>query len=165
MKHYNFIYKTSFNDGRYYIGQHKTDKLDDHYFGSSEIVKDLVKNHPELEPKREILRYCDTQDDLNYWEKYFIGDNWKDDPLCLNANNTCTVVEMTEEKRKKHSISNKGKQRDRITSKTLKLISLAHIGNTNTKEHIWLSNGIDTVYPHKDNANYYLELGYHFGRK
>jgi hypothetical protein len=93
MKTYNFVYKTSFNDGRYYIGQHKTDKLDDHYFGSSEIVRDLIKNHPELEPKREILRYCDTQDELNYWEKYFIGDNWKNDSLCLNNSSSCNISE------------------------------------------------------------------------
>lgn len=95
MKKYNFVYKTTFNDGSYYIGQHKTDKLEDDYFGSSKIVRDLVKNHPELEPKREILRYCDTQDELNYWEKYFIGDLYKTDPNCLNQNNVCTVPEIS----------------------------------------------------------------------
>ena len=32
-------------------------------------------------------------------------------------------------------------------------------------DHVWMCNGIDTVFPHKDNADYYLSLGYHFGRK
>ena len=105
MKTYNFVYKTLFNDGHYYIGQHKTDNLDDNYFGSSKIVKNMIKNHPELEPKREILRFCDTQDELNYWEKYYIADNWKEDELCLNDNCTCAVTEMTEAR--KLQISNK----------------------------------------------------------
>lgn len=48
MKKYNFVYETTFNNGLYYRGQHKTDDLNDNYFGSSKIVKDLVRNHPEL---------------------------------------------------------------------------------------------------------------------
>ena len=40
MKKYNFVYETTFNNGLYYRGQHKTDDLNDNYFGSSKIVKD-----------------------------------------------------------------------------------------------------------------------------
>ena len=110
MKNYNFVYKTVFDDGRYYIGQHKTNNLNDGYFGSSIIVKELVKQGQK--PNREILRYCDTQQELNYWEKYYIGDNWKNDDLCLNESNVCGIrdnIQLSEEHRRKLSEANKGK--------------------------------------------------------
>jgi len=108
MKNYNFVYKTVFDDGRYYIGQHKTDILNDGYFGSSRVVKDLVKQGQK--PNREILRYCDTQQELNYWEKYYIGDNYKNDELCLNDSNICGIIEWTDTMRKKQSESHKGEK-------------------------------------------------------
>lgn len=95
MKKYNFVYETTFNNGLYYRGQHKTDDLNDNYFGSSKIVKDLVRNHPELNPQRKILKLCNTQEELNYWEKYYIGDLYKTDPNCLNENNVCTIPEFS----------------------------------------------------------------------
>lgn len=115
MKTYNFVYKTTFSDGRYYIGQHKTDNLNDNYFGSSRVVKDLVKQGNK--PNREILRYCDTQKELNYWEKYYIDDNWKNDSLCLNDSNVCSIREknvrygkhLSEETKRKLSEAKKGK--------------------------------------------------------
>ena len=116
MKTYNFVYKTIFCDGRYYIGQHKTDNLNDNYFGSSRVVKDLVKQG--INCNREILRYCDTQKELNYWEKYYIGDNYKNDDLCLNNSNICTIREinpmhgktLSEETKKKMSEAQKGEK-------------------------------------------------------
>ena len=110
MKTYNFVYKTTFSDGRYYIGQHKTNNLDDNYYGSSRIVIDLVKQGQK--PKREILRYCDTQEELNHWEKYYIGDNWKNDKLCLNESNWCSIRDIThlsEKTKQKMSKARKGK--------------------------------------------------------
>ena len=111
MKKYNFVYKTIFNNGCYYIGQHKTNDIEDEYFGSSPIVKDLIKNHAELEPKREILCFCNTQQELNYWEKYYIGNNWKNDPLCLNRSNMCIISDspVSEETKRKMSESHRGK--------------------------------------------------------
>lgn len=110
MKNYNFVYKTVFDDGRYYIGQHKTDNLNDGYFGSSRVVKDLVKQGNNC--NREILRYCDTQKELNYWEKYYIGDNYKNDKLCLNESNSCGIrdnIQLSEEHKRKLSEARKGK--------------------------------------------------------
>lgn len=95
MKKYNFVYETTFNNGLYYRGQHKTDDLNDNYFGSSKIVKDLVRNHPELNPQRKILKLCNTQEELNYLEKYYIGDLYKTDTNCLNKNNVCTIQEFS----------------------------------------------------------------------
>lgn len=31
--------------------------------------------------------------------------------------------------------------------------------------HKWMTNGIDIIYPHISECDYYLKLGYHFGRK
>lgn len=120
MKKYNFVYKTVFDDGCYYIGQHKTDILNDNYFGSSRVVKDLVKQGQK--PKREILKYCTTQKELNYWEKYYIGDNYKNDDLCLNESNVCGIKEIyiiSDEHKRKMSESLKGKHRSEETKRKM----------------------------------------------
>lgn len=47
------------------------------------------------------------------------------------------------------------KQRSSETSK----------GNKNTYDHTWMNNNIDRVLCDKSKINYYLSLGYHFGKK
>lgn len=39
------------------------------------------------------------------------------------------------------------------------------LGKKQTKDHKWMSNGIDHIFPHISECEKYLELGYHFGRK
>ena len=38
-------------------------------------------------------------------------------------------------------------------------------GNKNTYDHTWMNNNIDRVLCDKSKINYYLSLGYHFGKK
>jgi hypothetical protein len=139
MKTYNFVYKTVFDDGRYYIGQHKTDNLNDGYFGSNRVVKDLIKQGHNC--NREILKYCTTQKELNYWEKYYIGDNWKNDKLCLNESNVCGIREegnpwhkgkkLSDEHKRKISESCKGKNKGKkLSEETKKKLSESHKGKT-----------------------------------
>lgn len=71
---YGYIYRImDLTNGKCYIGQHKYDKpiLDPKYHGSSVILKNQIKKHPEnfLE---EIIFIAATLDELNYFETYFI---------------------------------------------------------------------------------------------
>ena len=168
MKSYNFVYKTTFSDGKYYIGQHKTNNLNDGYFGSSRVVKDLVKQG--INCNREILRYCDTQKELNYWEKYYIGDNYKNDDLCLNVNNSCGIIEegvmfgkkLSEEHKRKISYSNKIRYKDGCPDSTRKKMSDSLKGKAVGK--IWMRNGEKTIMINPEKIEDYINKGYVRGR-
>lgn len=85
MKKYNFIYKvTNIINGKFYIGKHSTNNLDDGYMGSGLYISRAKKKYgSEFNKifKREILEDCDSLDILNEQEKYYIDI---DDILCMN---------------------------------------------------------------------------------
>jgi uncharacterized protein YidB (DUF937 family) len=83
-KKYYFVYKTIFEDGHYYIGQHKTDDLEDGYIGSGTGITDFLRKNPNLKYKREILCFCYSIGELNVKEIEYLGDLFNSDPLCLN---------------------------------------------------------------------------------
>lgn len=135
---YGYIYiiifpKNSFGiDGEpFYIGQ-KKGEFDDHYWGSGTKVKDWYKkrglNSRNCNPKlvenlniqRKVLKYCDSQDELNEAEKEeinkFLGSS-----LCLNLCEGGNQPFASEELKKK--ISEKTKEamwRDDVREKYLK---------------------------------------------
>jgi hypothetical protein len=83
MQHeYYIIYKTTNpRTGEYYIGQHRTNNLQDGYKGSGNWVKAHSRKLGQL--ITEILKFS-TQDQLKDHERSFIGDLWSTDPLCMN---------------------------------------------------------------------------------
>ena len=99
-KKYYFIYKTQFEDGHYYIGQHKTNKLDDGYIGSGKGLFDFINDNPNLKYERQILCYCSTIGELNTKEQEYIGDSYKNDMLCLNMKEGGWGHEMNKKARK-----------------------------------------------------------------
>lgn len=73
MKQYNYIYliKNQLNN-KIYIGKHHTDNLDDGYMGSGKLIK-LAKNKYGVKNfTKEYLAFCDTEDKLNWFEKFYI---------------------------------------------------------------------------------------------
>lgn len=78
----HFIYKTTHISGKYYIGRHSTENINDGYLGSGKWVKS-IKDKSKL--SREILEYCDDIDDLIIKETSLIGKNISN-PLCMNWN-------------------------------------------------------------------------------
>ncbi len=81
---YYFIYKTTNKiNGKYYIGRHSTNKLDDGYFGSGLWVSRSNKKNLE----REILLFCDSFEELLEKEKEYIKQNI-DNAQCMNFNNS-----------------------------------------------------------------------------
>lgn len=92
-KTYYYIYKITILTGKlkghYYIGQHETNNLDDGYRGSGKKICDWFSSKKRIEGVdyiKEILCYCDTWEEMQEMETFYIGDKWKDEYLeCLNC--------------------------------------------------------------------------------
>jgi len=71
---YYLVYKiTNLINGKYYIGKHCTDKLDDSYMGSGKLIKDAIKKYGKINFKKEILVSCDNEFDMNVIESCLIN--------------------------------------------------------------------------------------------
>jgi len=84
MKH--FIYKTTHTSGKYYIGRHSTENIDDGYLGSGKWISQ-VKNKETL--TREILEFVNTFDELVYAETKYLTEHFGK-PKCMNMSNVST---------------------------------------------------------------------------
>lgn len=80
MKH--FIYKTTHKNGKYYIGRHSTDNLNDGYVGSGKWPRS-IKDKTSL--TREILEYADDIDSLIILEGEYLT-RYYGKPGCMNGN-------------------------------------------------------------------------------
>ena len=93
VKKYHYIYKTTnMLDGRYYIGAHSTNVINDSYFGSSKELLNDIKKHGKENFKKEILQFVDSEHekwiaesahvtlavahDINSYNKAPGGRNW-----------------------------------------------------------------------------------------
>ena len=57
-KKYHFIYKTTnLLSGKYYIGMHSTDNLDDGYLGSGRRLRYSINKYGKESHKREIIEF------------------------------------------------------------------------------------------------------------
>jgi hypothetical protein len=78
MKH--FIYKTVHKNGKYYIGRHSTDNIDDGYMGSGKWPLS-IKDKSTL--TREILEYANSFDEVKELERKYLAENFGK-PNCMN---------------------------------------------------------------------------------
>jgi len=78
MKH--FVYKTTHKNGKYYIGRHSTDNMDDGYVGSGKWPRS-IKDKSAL--SREILEYADDADSLKTLERQYLIEHYGK-PGCMN---------------------------------------------------------------------------------
>ena len=78
---YHFIYKTTHQNGKYYIGRHSTENLDDGYIGSG-IWPSSIKDRSTL--TREILEFVDNADALKQREGEYLREHYGQ-PGCMNA--------------------------------------------------------------------------------
>lgn len=83
--HY-IIYKTFTSTGKYYIGRHSTNNLDDGYIGSGKWVKSIKD---KLSLTREILAFAKSESELKILEEQFINESIND-PHNMNFNNKST---------------------------------------------------------------------------
>lgn len=81
---YHYIYKITRDDGRYYIGMHSTDDLEDGYFGSGKKITRSIKKHGKERHTKVIMEYLPTRKDLKAREEQIITEEMRADPLCMN---------------------------------------------------------------------------------
>ena len=84
--HY-LIYKiTNIVNGRYYIGQHKTNNPTDTYMGSGHYIERAIKKHSTDNFIKEILFDFDNFDDMNNKEKELVPVNecYPNNPMSYN---------------------------------------------------------------------------------
>lgn len=102
--------------GHYYIGKKKLKKtehnpMSDGYYGSGVIVKNYYKKYPfkqGITAIKEILELNETEEDNRAREKFYIGDKYDTDPMCLNLKEGGFGGVMSAETRKKMSEIRKG---------------------------------------------------------
>ena len=79
MKH--FIYKTTHINGKYYVGRHSTDNLDDGYIGSGNWPLSIKDKTTLI---REILEFADNAEHLKILEGQYLAEHYGR-PDCMNA--------------------------------------------------------------------------------
>jgi len=78
MKH--FIYKTTHTNGKYYIGRHSTENINDGYIGSG-LWPSSIKDKSTL--TREILEYADSAESVKELEGQYLAEHYGK-PDCMN---------------------------------------------------------------------------------
>lgn len=82
---YYFIYKTTNKiNGKYYIGMHKTDDLEDGYLGSGTHFKRALEKYGRENFEREILEYCNSDDEMHLAEARYITEDVINDKNSYN---------------------------------------------------------------------------------
>lgn len=83
---FHYIYKIIRIDdsGRYYIGMHSTDDLEDGYFGSGSLLSKSIKKHGKEKHQKEILEFLPTREALKLREKEIVNEEMLGDKKCMN---------------------------------------------------------------------------------
>ena len=82
---FHYIYKITRQDGKYYIGLHSTDNLDDGYFGSGQILWRSIKKHGKEKHSKEILEFLPSRTELKAREEFLVDEELLKDPMCMNV--------------------------------------------------------------------------------
>lgn len=72
MKYYTIYKITNSINGKYYIGKHITENLNDGYMGSGKYIKSAVAKHGKDNFVKEILILCENEEDMNNKERELI---------------------------------------------------------------------------------------------
>ena len=105
---FHYIYQITRQDGKYYIGLHSTDNLDDGYFGSGQLLWKSIKKHGKEAHTKEILEFLPTRAELKVRERELVNEDTLKDPRCFNLALGGAGAEHTNESRLKISEGLKG---------------------------------------------------------
>ena len=115
---FHYIYKITRNDGsgKYYIGLHSTDDLNDGYFGSGQLLWKSIKKYGKEAHTKEILEFLPSRSALRERERELVNEITLLDDKCLNL---CVgggfADAHSEETKTKLSRALKGKPKSEIT--------------------------------------------------
>jgi len=84
-KQFHFIYKTTnLLSGKYYIGMHSTDSLEDGYLGSGRRLRYSINKYGKENHIREILEFCKSRNELKSREAEIVNLNEIAKDECIN---------------------------------------------------------------------------------
>ncbi len=86
MSYFYTIYKiTNLVNGKFYIGKHQTDNLNDNYFGSGKYLAKAIAKYGRENFKKEIVFVFNSEDEMNNKEKEIVNENFISSSLNYNA--------------------------------------------------------------------------------
>lgn len=84
-KKYHYIYKTTcLITGKFYIGMHSTDNLEDGYLGSGKILRYSVSKHGKDNHLKEIIEFTASREELKIREAEIVNRDLLEQPLNMN---------------------------------------------------------------------------------
>jgi hypothetical protein len=84
-KQHHYIYKTTnLKNGKFYVGMHSTDNLNDGYLGSGTRLRRSIRRNGIENFKIEYLEFFDNRTDLTNREKELVNEELLKDPMCMN---------------------------------------------------------------------------------
>ncbi len=84
-KKYHYIYRTTcVVTGKFYVGMHSTDNLQDGYLGSGKILGYSRCKHGDESHRLEILEMCGSRGELRQREREIVNEELLADPLNMN---------------------------------------------------------------------------------
>lgn len=82
---YHYTYKTTnLINGKYYLGMHSTNNLNDGYLGSGVILWKAINKYGKENFKLEILSFYNNRKELKNKEAELITEQILIDPMCMN---------------------------------------------------------------------------------
>lgn len=105
-KKYHYIYKTTnIITGKYYIGMHSTDNLEDGYLGSGKRLWYSVKKYGKENHKVEILEFLPNRRSLIEREMGLVNEDIIKEELCMNLKTGGLGGFISDEQQKKRAIA------------------------------------------------------------
>lgn len=84
-RRFHYIYKTTcLITGRYYIGMHSTDDMNDAYMGSGKRLGYSLRKYGVDNHVRTVLEHCSTREELILREEAIVSSELLNDPMCMN---------------------------------------------------------------------------------
>ena len=84
-KKYHYIYKTTCGvNGKYYIGMHSTDNINDSYLGSGKRLWNSINYYGKENFTKEIIEFCESRVELKKREKEIVNEELLNEKLCMN---------------------------------------------------------------------------------
>ena len=82
---FHYIYKiTNTINGKFYIGMHSTDDLNDGYFGSGKYLQHSIAKYGKEAHSIEIIEYHESRKSLATREKEIVNSSFLELDLCMN---------------------------------------------------------------------------------
>lgn len=84
-KKYNYIYKTTnLKNGKFYVGMHSTDNLNDGYLGSGDRLRRSIRRNGKDNFELQFLEFLPNRASLSLREKELVNEDLLKDPMCMN---------------------------------------------------------------------------------